>query len=330
MNTRRRRDFRDAIRDDASFPRWAPLSVRDGSASPGAAIRAGARLRRHTPTSAATRTAHGVPRRATPHRLTGACPVGTPAPRRWRDQTAFGVVTPPRAAPPPSSSSPVPPPTEGTSEEKPTKRKRPWYLRWWAWVIYLFVLIGVVGSLAGLGGDPNEESTAPTPTQAVIAVPDVAGQSGDEAQTALSALGLSADFLSDDGSAVLAPSNWTVVSTDPAAGAEVAEGATVTVNVTKPLETTPLTEDELDAIGSGINEGQTVTLVSGETTPLPADLTRGEEDRVVEHDQDDRGPAQDVHPFETSARVRSPYRPIVPCGCYMRLRSRRYRRVRSR
>ena len=65
-------------------------------------------------------------------------------------------------------------------------------------------------------------------------VPNVVGQRGNAARTAISAVGLKPEFESDLGKAVLIESNWTVVSQDPAAGAKVPAGSTVTVRVSKP------------------------------------------------------------------------------------------------
>jgi hypothetical protein len=65
-----------------------------------------------------------------------------------------------------------------------------------------------------------------------ITVPDVVGQTGDKAQDALEEAGLKPDF--DGGSqVVILKSNWTVDSTNPAAGIKVNSDSKVTVKVHK-------------------------------------------------------------------------------------------------
>lgn len=51
------------------------------------------------------------------------------------------------------------------SEQAPTKPTKPWYLKWWVWLIGAVLIIGVIGNFAG-GGGANEVA-APTPTPTV-------------------------------------------------------------------------------------------------------------------------------------------------------------------
>lgn len=139
--------------------------------------------------------------------------------------------------------------------------KKAWYLQWWVWGIAAVLVIGAFGQALG-GGQGDDEpgrgvASAPTATPDVemVTVPDLSGRTGDEAASELRGLDLLHDFESDDGSMVLAPSNWTVAGTDPAAGASVAAGSTVVIDVTKPDGTTatprndtPATPEPTDAV----------------------------------------------------------------------------------
>lgn len=79
---------------------------------------------------------------------------------------------------------------------------------------------------------PSDE---PTSSATQIAIPDLTGRPGDEANDELKALNLRTDFVSPEGW-VLMKSNWDVVSMDPAPGTLVAEGTKVTVTVKSATE----------------------------------------------------------------------------------------------
>ena len=52
----------------------------------------------------------------------------------------------------------------GKFEKKATKK--PITKKWWFWTLVVFVVVGVIGNLAGLGGDsPKPESKNPTTAQ---------------------------------------------------------------------------------------------------------------------------------------------------------------------
>jgi hypothetical protein len=119
--------------------------------------------------------------------------------------------------------------------------KRPWWKIWWIWAIVgAAVVVGIAGTAGGaVGGgaaSPQAESS-PAVSTTQVAVPDLTGQTGSDAATALGKLGLVGKYDGGD-QTVIAGSNWTVDSTDPAADTQVAPGSTVTIRVHK-TETAP-------------------------------------------------------------------------------------------
>lgn len=92
------------------------------------------------------------------------------------------------------------------------------------------------------------ESIAPR-----VALPDVTGQLGNEAQSALNAAGFTnLTWVSDNGQSVFDVGNWKVTGTSPAAGTQLQTTEQVTVNVTRPEASTasPSTNPDSDAIDS--------------------------------------------------------------------------------
>lgn len=78
----------------------------------------------------------------------------------------------------------------------------------------------------------SEASQSSDQSAASITVPDLTGQTGDVAKKSLEDLGLEVQWDGGEKSVIL-PDNWTVDSTDPAAGTALEKGATVTVKVSK-------------------------------------------------------------------------------------------------
>jgi hypothetical protein len=117
--------------------------------------------------------------------------------------------------------------------------KRPWWKIWWVWAIVgVVVVVGIAGAAGGgTGGDAASTQSTSSPTGSQVTVPDLAGKTGSAAATALGKLGLVGKYDGGD-QTVIAGSNWTVDSTDPAAGTQVAPGSTVTIKVHK-TETAP-------------------------------------------------------------------------------------------
>lgn len=158
-----------------------------------------------------------------------------------------------------------------TQTSKPTAR-RPWYLSWWVWVIVIVVVVAAINGAVRGGNDPGSSADAAGGESAGVVVPDLTGSGGGDAADELRELGLSAAFTSDDGSAVLIRSNWVVVSMEPVAGESVKAGSTVTVTVTKPLETTALTDADIQTLAVGTLDGIPITIVGGAFTDLPSEL----------------------------------------------------------
>jgi serine/threonine-protein kinase len=145
---------------------------------------------------------------------------------------------------------PGPPPTGGPPPER----------RWWLWLVALLVLVLAGLALAyWLGRDDDGDDSPPpaatttrdttttepttteqttetqeTTTQAeAVAVPDLAGLTGETATTALEQAGLSAELVTVESE----EQEGTVVAQEPAAGTEVERGATVRVSVAGPPAT---------------------------------------------------------------------------------------------
>lgn len=103
----------------------------------------------------------------------------------------------------------------------------------WAIVIAV-VVIGAIGSAIGGGSDGKDAASAPT-TMAGFVLPDYTGKSLKIAVDELTAAGIKYKATDTvNGKTVIDPANWDIESHGPAAGAAVAEGATVSFNVSKP------------------------------------------------------------------------------------------------
>ncbi|MBF0696177.1 Stk1 family PASTA domain-containing Ser/Thr kinase [Actinomyces bowdenii] len=117
-------------------------------------------------------------------------------------------------------------PVEAQEEPEEPHRTRPWLL------ILLFLLVIGTAALAGMwaSGYLGGSSPAPKPsaTAAAIAVPDVANKSEQEAKTAIEDAGLVFQRAEKDVSDDQVEAG-NAVSSDPAAGTQVAKGSTVTV-----------------------------------------------------------------------------------------------------
>lgn len=114
-----------------------------------------------------------------------------------------------------------------------------------AWIVLgsvggLVLLLGIIGALNGAGKTVDEASTtkpvasatAEEAADTAVKVPDVVGLTAKEADALLKNAGLESDFAADKG-VVLDRDNWTVMSTVPAADADVKAGDTIVVNVVK-------------------------------------------------------------------------------------------------
>lgn len=101
------------------------------------------------------------------------------------------------------------------------KMKKPWYMKWWVWLIAGLLLIGVISNLV----NPAEK----------IAVPDVSGLTAVEAKAKLEDAGLRVS-VEQDGRFSAGGDRFDAVDTDPAAGEEVSAGSKVILNVTEATE----------------------------------------------------------------------------------------------
>ncbi|MDL5350926.1 Stk1 family PASTA domain-containing Ser/Thr kinase [Microbacterium sp. zg-YB36] len=164
----------------------------------------------------------------------------------------------------------------GTPHQDASQAKRkPWYLRWWVWVLAAVIVLGTVGNALGRGEavEPAAPSTTSTSSAAPsVDVPDLTGVNASLASAELKQLGLDADLSAQDGDTVLRATNWEVVGTDPAAGTTVPAGATIIVSVVKTLKTSPLSEPDLEILTEGVTAGRETTVVGGAATELPSGL----------------------------------------------------------
>ncbi|MGM7680091.1 PASTA domain-containing protein [Microbacterium sp. A94] len=117
--------------------------------------------------------------------------------------------------------------------------KQPWFKNKWIWVAVVAAFLFVIIAVNAINESRNEaspaEEIAPALTQTVetITIPDVVGQDGETAKSALTDLGFDVEFEAGDES-VWDPSNWNVDAQSPVAAAEAAEGDVVTLTVSKP------------------------------------------------------------------------------------------------
>lgn len=101
------------------------------------------------------------------------------------------------------------------------KTTKPWYMKWWVWLIAAVVILGGIGNLVN-----------PAPK---VEMPDLTGLPAAEASEQLKELGFKVTLKSPERT-VLVGDDYDVESSDPAAGKEVAEGSRVTLNVVEATE----------------------------------------------------------------------------------------------
>lgn len=76
--------------------------------------------------------------------------------QQWTDHSAPGA---PVASPPAALATA--PSLGGDSGGAPSKTSKPWYLRWWVWVLAAIILIAVIANLAGGGRADDDENALP-------------------------------------------------------------------------------------------------------------------------------------------------------------------------
>ena len=137
------------------------------------------------------------------------------------------VYVPPRVTRPADRTPVAPPPRRG----EPYRDDRDDGQPWWMWLLALLavILLGAIGFLAAqlLGGN-GEPNATPTPSAALVTVPDCEGVSITTLRTRLIDLGLEADEQPENSDQV--PEDE-VIRCEPSSGEQVAEGSTVEVFV---------------------------------------------------------------------------------------------------
>jgi PASTA domain len=128
------------------------------------------------------------------------------------------------------------------------------------------VALGLFGAVAWLGwavlrpGESTLGSTpSPVPTAAPVVVPDVLGDTQEEARAALEALGLTVTITTEPADGQV---GGVVVTQDPAAGLSVVPGAAVTIGVTEgPAAGEPIPIAGLPRAGVAVSSDGLVELV---------------------------------------------------------------------
>lgn len=119
---------------------------------------------------------------------------------------------------------------------------KPWYKRWWAIALGVFILLGVVAQFVDTD-EPSaesepEESAAPEAEEEAeeeaepVAVPDLVGMNLADARDTLSDLDLEAEeYDAEEDRNIFRASNWEVVEQDPSGGSEIEPESTVRLGV---------------------------------------------------------------------------------------------------
>ncbi|MEB4615993.1 PASTA domain-containing protein [Leucobacter sp. M11] len=111
----------------------------------------------------------------------------------------------------------------------PPKNQKPWYMKWWVWLLAALVLIGGISNLM----DPPPK----------VAVPEVSGLPAVEAVAKLEEAGLRVS-IAEAGKYSAGGKHFDAVDTDPAGGESVRSGSKVTLNVTKATARLAAEEEE--------------------------------------------------------------------------------------
>ncbi len=133
-------------------------------------------------------------------------------------------------------------PEPGASSSKahqkvtPDGPRKPWYMKWWVWLIGAIVLIGLIGQAFGGGNPGTDDDGSPGSVGDVSSestsepIPDLVGMTAQEANEELETAGFQVELDAGSESApVFATQDWDVVGTIPNAGANVELGSTVTL-----------------------------------------------------------------------------------------------------
>jgi eukaryotic-like serine/threonine-protein kinase len=136
------------------------------------------------------------------------------------------VYVPPRVTTP-ADRAPVAPPPRGPSTYEDEDRGQPWWI--WLLAVLAIVLLGAIGFLAAqLLGGANEPTPSPSPSAALVTVPDCESVSLPTLRNQLDELGVERDERPENSDEV---DEGDVIRCDPASGEPVEEGSTVVVFV---------------------------------------------------------------------------------------------------
>ncbi|MGH9274864.1 MAG: PASTA domain-containing protein, partial [Acidimicrobiales bacterium] len=136
------------------------------------------------------------------------------------------VYVPPRVTRPADRIPVAPPPRRGEPYRDDRDHGQPWWI--WLLAVLAVILLGAIGFLAAQllgGGEPN---ATPTPSAALVTVPECEGVSITTLRTRLIDLGLEGDEQPENSDEV--PED-DVIRCEPASGEQVPEGSTVAVFV---------------------------------------------------------------------------------------------------
>jgi hypothetical protein len=152
-----------------------------------------------------------------------------------------------------STPQPQAPPVQAAQ----AKTNAPIFKKWWFWVIIVVVLVGIGGAIENgnrgnsgetvgsaqeqaqtstettgntgstASGSSTNQAPSSSTTTTSVAVPNVVGMTGDQAESAIKNSGLKHNFTSDSGKSVIVSGNWIVIDQSPAPGSEIPSGSTV-------------------------------------------------------------------------------------------------------
>ena len=197
-----------------------------------------------------------APRGAAPAAAASTPPAGEPT-----------VYVPPRVTRPADRMPVAPPPRRGDFDDRERNEGQPW----WIWLLALLavILLGAIGFLAAqLLGSPDS-TASPTPSVAVVTVPECDGVALATLRTRLVDLGITPEEDAENSDEI---DEGDVIRCEPASGQEIAEGSTLRVIVSSGQE-----EVQIPGL-----RGQTQS--QAEATLRESDLRVGEVD--FEPDQD--------------------------------------------
>lgn len=104
---------------------------------------------------------------------------------------------------------------------QPTKKKKPWYLRWWVITLAALLALAVIGQFidsnesqsTSVAEENQEAEGSEEDEEALVTVPDVLGMDLAEAQAELEDLDLIVEkYDTKEGRSILRPSNWALRS----------------------------------------------------------------------------------------------------------------------